>query len=82
MDNLFDKIIGIGLGLIAAVVTWVVKTLLTNKEQVEIVKTSITNQSDNISELKKTVESLRKEFKDDLKELKDDLVLIYKLNNK
>ena len=82
MDNVFEKVLSVGLGLVAAVVTWVVKTLLTNKEQVEVVKTSMNNQTENITELKKTVEALRKEFKDDLKDLKDDLVLIYKINNK
>lgn len=82
MDNVFEKVLSVGLGLVAAVVTWVVKTLLTNKEQVEVVKTSMSNQTENIAELKKTVEALRKEFKDDLKDLKDDLVLIYKINNK
>lgn len=78
--DFFDKAVTAAITVIITVVGWAVKVLITNKEQVQIVKQSIENQSKSIDELKSEIESLRREFKEDMKSMKEDLVLIIKMN--
>lgn len=81
LDNWISEIVGTFVVLVAGVITWFVRTVMTNARRIELLENEIAERDKRRTEDREMMVDMRKEIREELKELRTEMHRLYQMKS-